>query len=360
MIPMVAVGLIALQDTSRHVAWSAFVDVYYAYDAGRPVSFDRVFTTQAARHNEFNLNLAYIAATLTEERVRGRLAVQAGTSVQVNYAAEPAIGAVSGGTLSRHIQEATIGARLAPSLWVDGGIYFSYIGLEGWISRDNPTYTRSLVADYTPYYLSGVHFTWQPRSGTAADRGAPRPPPLTIQVHVMNGWQNISENNASKAIGVRVDWQVSPPVTLAYGSFFGNERPVGTPTKTRAFQQVMAKADVGGGVSLQGQADYGREAGRDWFGAVLVGRKALSTAVAVAVRVERYSDPDQIIVVTGTTAGLVTNGGSLGLDVAGRDGLLWRTEVRGLRARAPLFPSRGLPNASRDDLLIVTSLALTL
>jgi putative OmpL-like beta-barrel porin-2 len=151
-----ALGVVqgAAQDTSRHVTWNAFVDTYYGYDFGRPAGFDRVFTTQAARHDEFNINLAYVAGSLTSERVRGRLALQAGTSVQSNYASEPAIGVVSGATLSRHIQEATAGARLAPSLWIDGGVYFSYIGLEGWISRDNPTYTRSLVAEYTPYYLA--------------------------------------------------------------------------------------------------------------------------------------------------------------------------------------------------------------
>lgn len=350
------------QDTSRHVAWSGFVDTYYAYDFGRPANFDRVFTTQAARHDEFNINLAYVAVALTSERIRGRVALQAGTSVQANYASEPAIGTVSGPALSRHIQEATAGARLAPSLWIDGGVYFSYIGWEGWISRDNPTYTRSLVAEYTPYYLSGVHLTWQPRFGGA--RGAHQPravgsTPLTIQLHVVNGWQNVSENNHGKAVGLRVDWQPSPSVTVAYGDFIGNERPQGTPAATRVFNQVMLKAAIGR-ATVQGQADYGREAGRDWYGLVAVGRETLAATVAVSLRLERYSDPHQIIVVTGTSAGLKTNGASIGLDVGRTDGILWRTEARALRATSPLFPFRGVPNATRNNDVVVTSLALTL
>jgi hypothetical protein len=352
----------APQDTSRHLAWSGFVDSYYAYDFGRPTTFDRVFTTQAARHDEFNINLAYVAAALTGDRIRGRIALQAGTSVQANYASEPAVGAISGATLSRHIQEATAGARLAPSLWIDGGVYFSYIGLEGWISRDNPTYTRSLVAEYTPYYLSGVHLTWQPRFGAAGGAHQPRAvgsTPLTVQLHVMNGWQNVSENNHGKAIGLRLDWQVSPSVTVAYGNFIGNERPQGTPAATRVFNQVMLKGGIGR-TTMQGQADYGREAGRDWYGLVAVGQETLASTVAVSLRLERYSDPHQIIVVTGTPAGLKTNGASFGLDVGHTDGVLWRTEVRGLHSTAPLFPSHGVPNTSRDNLLIVTSLALSL
>ena len=341
----------AAPDTARHVAWSAFVDTYYAYDFGRPATFDRVFTTQAERHDEFNINLAYVAASLTSDRIRGRVALQAGTSVQSNYAGEPAIGSISGPTLSRHIQEATVGARLAPAFWVDGGVYFSYIGWEGWISRDNPTYTRSLVADYTPYYLSGVHLTWQPRTGGG-------PSPLTLQMYVMNGWQNVSENNHGKAIGVRIDWQVSSKATLAYANFIGNERPQGMPAATRAFNQLMLKG-ASGRLSGQGQVDYGSEAGHDWYGLVAIGRESVTPTVGLSLRVERYSDPHQVIVVTGTPAGLVTNGASLGLDVGRAAGLLWRTEVRGLRATSPLFPSQGAPNATRTNLVIVTSLALT-
>ena len=360
MLLLLAV-LTTTQDTTRHVGWSAFVDGYYAYDLGRPAPPDRVFTTQAVRHNEFNINLVYVAATLSGDRIRGRVALQAGTSVQSNYSTEPTSGTVSGSTLSRHIQEATVGARLAQSLWVDGGIYFSYIGLESWISRDNPTYTRSLVADYTPYYLSGVHLTWQPQLGGGGQHRAQRPSaPLTIQLHVMNGWQNISENNSDKAVGARVDWQLSPAVTLAYANFFGNEQPTGTPGHIRSFQQIMAKASLGSQVSVQGQFDYGQEAGHDWYGLVAVGRYAVVPTVAVAGRVERYSDPDQRIVLTGTSDGLVTNGASLGLDVGHVDGVLWRTEVRGLHATARLFPDHGAPDAAQGNLLFVTSLALTL
>jgi putative OmpL-like beta-barrel porin-2 len=341
----------ASPDTSRHVTWNAFVDTYYAYDFGRPATFDRVFTTQAERHDEFNVNLAYVAASLTSDRIRGRVALQAGTSVQANYAGEPAIGSVSGATLSRHIQEATAGARLAPSLWVDGGVYFSYIGWEGWISRDNPTYTRSLVAEYTPYYLSGVHLTWQPRTNGGSSI-------LTFQLHVMNGWQNISENNYGKAVGVRIDWQVSPHAALAYANFIGNERPQGVPAATRVFNQVMLRG-TSGRWSGQGQADFGSEAGHDWYGLVAIGRGSIAPTVALSLRVERYGDPHQVIVVTGVPAGLVTTGASLGVDVGRTAGLLWRTEARGLRATSPLFPSHGVPNATRNNFVIVTSLALT-
>ena len=46
--------------------------------------------------------------------------------------------------------------RVIQTMWIDAGIFFSHIGSESWISRDNPTNTRSLAADFTPYYETGI------------------------------------------------------------------------------------------------------------------------------------------------------------------------------------------------------------
>src|SRR5512146_1349875 len=83
----VAKAAAASPDTSVSVAVSGFVDGYYAYDFNHPRTLDRPYTTQAARHDEFNINLAFVAATLDGPRLRGRFAAQFGTSVQANYAA---------------------------------------------------------------------------------------------------------------------------------------------------------------------------------------------------------------------------------------------------------------------------------
>ncbi len=347
MLLAVAALLQVPRDTSVRVSWSAFVDTYFAYDFGKPATFDRVFTTQPARHDEFNVNLAHVAVALSGDRVRGRFALQAGTSVQANYAAEPAIGGTSGGSLGRHIQEATAGARIGEGVWLDAGVFFSYIGWEGWISRDNPTYTRSLVADYTPYYLSGAKLTWQ-RAGS----------PLTVQLDVMNGWQNISENNHSKSVGGRVDWQVSRSLTLAYANFIGNERPDSVPARLRVFNQAMAKL-VAGAWLFQAQLDVGRQGASTWTGWVAIARRALSSDVALSVRGEGFDDPGQVIIVTGGPDAFRAVGGSAGADVAVPGGLLWRTEARLLRASAPLFPSNGVTRTSHTNVVAVSSLALT-
>jgi Putative beta-barrel porin-2, OmpL-like. bbp2 len=265
--------------------------------------------------------------------------------VQSNYAGEPRSGPTSGPDVARVIQEAVVGVKLSDHVWVDGGIYYSYIGLESWSSSDNLTYTRSLVADYTPYYLSGVKLIWTPTSR------------LTAQVHATNGWQNISENNRSKAVGARFDYVVSPALTLGYSNFFGNERPSGSRNVLRVFNQVMAKGMLPGGTQWQGQVDLGSQDGSHWYGLVAIVKQPVTSRVALVGRVERYSDPDQVLIGTSTTAGFVGNGASAGLDVTLDTGVRWRSELRGIRTTEPLFPEGAAGVPTRTNAVLVSSLS---
>ena len=329
---------------TRRIEVGGFVDVYYAYDFGKPRTLDRVLTTQAARHNEINVNLAHLAASLSEPRVRARLAVQFGTAVQVNSAGEPTIGSTSGPEISRHLQEARVGVRPAPNVWIDAGIYSSYIGAESWISRENPTYSRSLVAEFTPYYLSGLRLSWQ---------ASPR---LAVQFHVMNGWQKVSEDNGAKALGARIDWSVHPGTEIGATVFAGNEQPSGRSAATRWLHQVIATHRQGR-MQWQVEADFGHEAGAQWHGVAVISRVAIANAVWLSGRLETYHDPAGITVAPSGGQGLVATGFSIGLDL-GIDGLLWRSELKALDAEAAVFPRDGLPNGSRHSLALISSFAL--
>ena len=85
-----------------------------------------------------------------------------------------------------------------------GGIFFAHTGYEGWVSRDNLAYTRSLIAEFSPYYEAGVKLTWTPS------------PAVTTQLDLVNGWQDISKYNTAPALGARVDYVVTPAVISLY------------------------------------------------------------------------------------------------------------------------------------------------
>lgn len=347
-------GVLAAQDSTRIVTVGAFVDTYYAWDFNRPGpgNFDRSFTTQPARHDEFNLNLALVEVKLSGERTRGHLALQAGTAVQSNYAGEPRLGSISGPELARHVEEAVAGVRVAPGLWVDAGIYLSHIGQESWISRDNPTYSRSLIADYSPYYETGVKATW-----TASAK-------LVAQLNVVNGWQNISETNTDKAVGLRLDYVASPQLAVGYSNFVGNEMPDTVPSRVRVFNEALVLITAGK-AKVWLTADVGRQqkAGggwSTWYGGAAIGRLKVAPTVAIAGRVERYGDADGVIVSTGTPNAFRVSGASVNVDLTVAGNAVWRTELRGFQARDPIFPLHGSAGFGKRDGFVVTSLALTL
>lgn len=352
----------AKADSAARITFGAFLDAYIAYDWGRPRSLDRGFTTQAARHSEFNVNLAHVEAVLSAPRVHGRLALQAGTSVQVNYAGEPRVGSTSGGELARLLQEAYAGYELRPGLWLDAGVFFSNVGMEGWLSRDNTTYTRSLVADYSPYYSSGARMVWQARSN------------LTVRLDVVNGWQNISEINEGKSVGLRLDRALSRNTTVSWYALAGNEAGVqadlDVPARIRLFNGLGVRSRVLKRLDITAQVDLGREQSPDsagtrrsprtWYGGMAAVRLELTPRTALAGRLEHYADRHQVVAVTGTSFPLRASGGSLGVDVQLAPALSWRTEARMLANREAIFADRAAPSGlAKRNTVLVTSLALS-
>ncbi len=360
-------------DTTPKISFGAFVDGYYAYDFGRPPTIDRsfaggaLFTTQPARHNEFNINLAYVEAKLDAPRYHGRLAAQFGTSVQSNYFGEARVGQVSGPSVQQYLQEAFAGVKLGKNLWIDGGIFFSNTGMEGFVSRDQLTYSRGLASEYSPYYSAGVRAIY-----TVS-------PTLTARLDVVNGWQNISENNSGKGAGVRLDYTPNASTTFSYYDLFSDEAG----TRLRTFNGVGAKVTAGR-LTLLGEADLGTQArpvGSDghstWYGLLGIARVQVASLVALVGRVERYADPDQVILSTGSRnvqvatpggAGATVsvanpafrgNGASIGVDVQPFSRVLFRTELRGFRNRDAVFPDGKNPDPRKADGFAVTSLALT-
>ncbi|RYY06351.1 MAG: porin, partial [Sphingobacteriaceae bacterium] len=152
---------------------------------------------------------ALLDTKYNDDNFRGRLALHTGTYVESNYAAEP--------QLLKNIFEASAGFKLFDKVWIDAGIFPAHIGFESAISKDNWTYSRSLMADYSPYYEAGVKV-----STNFTDN-------FSGQFLVLNGWQNIKENNNSKAVGFQFQYKPLDKLTLTYNNFLGNEMPDNAP-----------------------------------------------------------------------------------------------------------------------------------
>lgn len=214
------------------IDFGVFLDGYYNMNMNYPTATSQNYTTQAVQNNSFAINLAHVEGKLDTEKFRGRLAFQYGTSVNNNYANETTNQKYSNQFSVRNIQEAYVGVKLGKKTWLDGGIYFGNIGFESWISGYNWVYTRALVLDNVPYYSTGLRLTHE-----LTDK-------LAIQFHLMNGWQNITDNNKDKAVGFQMVYKITDKMKFTYNNFIGNETSSPATTDSTGTVYMPAKVHV--------------------------------------------------------------------------------------------------------------------
>ena len=339
-----AFALQAVAQDSARTTVGGFVDAYFAYSLQSHPYQMRSYTTQPLRHDEFNLNLGFVEVKHQSDFVRGRFALQTGTYVESNLAAEP--------DLLKLILEASVGTRIGQNVWIDLGIFPSHIGFEGIVSKDNWTYSRSLVADYSPYYEAGLSATWT-ISGKVSLRGL-----------VLNGWQNINETNKDKALGTQLQYKPSEDVLLNWSSFVGNEQPDSAASQPRIFNDLYAVWTLSPTWNLAIVLDFGfqKEASGSsydpWHGSSVMVKHLLDDQWAIAGRVEYFSDEHGILIPTGTPDNFQTISTSLNIDYAPAANVVWRIEGRLFDSRDPIYPS--ITGVEKTDGFIAVSAALSI
>ncbi|MFZ1396955.1 MAG: outer membrane beta-barrel protein, partial [Candidatus Promineifilaceae bacterium] len=125
-------------DFLKHVTISGYLETYYVYDFGNPENHTRPnFLYSYNRHNEVNLNFGYLQVAYDDNKVRGKLALMAGTYSNANLAAEPGV--------LKNLFEANVGVKLSKkkNLWVDAGLFASHIGFESAVGANCWNMTRS-------------------------------------------------------------------------------------------------------------------------------------------------------------------------------------------------------------------------
>lgn len=344
LLPLLSFHMAHASDTFGEISFGGFLDTYLAYDFNQPQNQRRTFTTQPARHLEPNINLAYVEAKLQKEKIRSRLALQFGNSVDENTVSEP-------NQDLKHFQEAFVGAKITSNTWVDMGIFLGHVGAESWISKDNWTYSRALMLDYVPYYSAGLRLQ---HKISAQD---------SIQFQLLNGWSNMGENNQSKAVGMQYHKTLGEELQFTYNNFFGDEEVTGPQARFRGYHdfilkwlysdrwQFMAAFDIGH------QAQQKNDGINAWWASAITVRRILTPRQRLAFRAEYYHDPHEANVLTSTAHGFQVVGASLNFDQDLDQRVMWRTELRGLHSKDRVFPRR-VHKRSYMDSVLVTSLSV--
>lgn len=326
---------------------SGFADVFYVYDFNQPQGTERQpFLFNHNRHNEFNLNLGFIKLGLEQTKYRANLAIQTGTYANDNYSAEPG--------LLKSIFEANIGISLNKknNLWLDAGVLPSHIGFESAISIDNWTMTRSILAENSPYFLTGAKLTFNPNEK------------LEIAGLILNGWQRIQrlQGNSLPSFGTQINYNPTEKITLNWSSFIGTDDP-DTTRRMRYFNnfygqfQFTEKFGLIAGFDIGTQQRTKNSSVYDfWFSPVIIGQFSINKNWKTAIRAEYYQDETGIIIPTGTINGFRTTGLSLNLNYSPTQNIICRLEGRWLNSQDNIFETK--TTTTNNNFIIGTSIAI--
>jgi len=331
------------------VTFSGSLEAYYSYDFANPDDHNRpFFLFSYNKHNEVNINLAYLKAAYNSERVRGNLALMAGSYPNANLSAEPGV--------LKNIFEANGGIKISKekNLWIDGGVFASHIGFESAVGPTCWSLTRSILAENSPYYESGAKISYTTSEGKWFISGL-----------FLNGWQHIErpEGNNTPAFGTQLTYKPGDKFLFNYSTFIGNDKPDDA-KQWRYFHDLYAIAQITPKFGITAGFDIGQEQkpeGADgynvWYSPIVIVRYSATDKVNIAARVEYYSDEDGVIVATGTANGFKTTGYSANIDYAFRPNILWRVEGRGFHSEDKIFDLDDDP--SKNNFAMTTAFAVT-
>jgi hypothetical protein len=298
-------------------------EAYYAFDFNNPASKQAPNWVYAyGRHNEIGLNNVYVGFNYAASRLRSQLALATGNYMQRNYAAEP--------PLLRNLLEANVGFKVVKNynLWLDVGVMPSHIGFESAIGNQNWTLTRSIMANNSPYFMTGA------RLGLTTQNEK-----WFIALLALNGWQNIMDNNSNKVIASQLTYMSNSKLTFNWSSFYGEGYNVAdSVAANRLFQNLYASWQVKPKLGLAAVADFGLQETaykskvyRVWWTAAFFARYQIKTDWRAIARIEYFNDPNQLII---TSLNNVVNKGfrvgaySLGLDYSPFENALLRIEAK--------------------------------
>lgn len=316
--------VIAQTIDSLKIDFSGFIESYYAYDFNQPSENQKIpFLYNYNRHNEFNINNALLRVKANYENVYASLALHAGTYVEDNYAAEDI----------KLISEAIVGIYLDDKRKhaIEMGIMPSYIGFETATSSSNLTLTRSMLAENSPYFMTGIKYQFQP-----SDK-------WTFATFLTNGWQRISkpDKSAFPAFGSQITYKPNEKATLNWSTFIGDE-PTEFGLRTRYFSNLYFdyrwneswRTIVGFDVGMQ-KAIVGNNY-ENWFSPVFIAQYSFNSKWQTAFRTEYYQDENNVIINVNDLA-FKTFGNSLNVDFLPTKNVKIRLEARWLKSQEPIF-----------------------
>ena len=317
-------SIFSQEKDSLKIKVSGFLETYYAYDFSSPTTDSKLsFMYNYNRHNEFNVNNGLIRAQLQYGNTYASIAVHAGTYVDDNYASEDI----------KFVSEAFVGMYLNDNKKssIEVGIMPSYIGFESATTATNLTLTRSILAENSPYFMTGIKYNYKPNDK------------WSFSGLLTNGWQRINrpDKTVTPALGTQIIYKPSEKSTLNWSTFIGKEF-YQTELGMRYFSNLYWdntwnskwRTILGFDFGIQDSSSL-NDKHLFWMSPVLITQYSINSKWQTAVRLEYYQDEDNVIIATSDA--FKTSGASINFDYLPNSKVKLRTEARYFDSKEAIF-----------------------
>ena len=168
------------------IDFSGLVDGYYNLNFNHPADKTNQLRNFDVRANQFSLNMAKLTLEHTADPVGFRVDFGFGRAFDIVHSGEKDLGAM------RNIEQAYVSLKppKGKGFQLDAGKFVTGAGAEVIETHSNWNYSRSLLFSWAiPYYHMGVRTSM------------PLGKHFTGGFHVVNGWNNVEDNNSGKTFG---------------------------------------------------------------------------------------------------------------------------------------------------------------
>lgn len=316
-----------------YISVSGVLDGYYNFDANHPSNGNTQLRNFDIRANTVSLNEAKVVLAHDPAPFGIRADVGFGSALDVMHTANPS------GTGLKYVEQMYVSLKpvALKGFQADFGQFVTSAGAEVIESGDNWNYSRSLLfALAIPYYHFGLRTSM------------PLTPTITAGVQVIQGWNNIFDNNTGKTVGV-TGVQAKKHYTLSGNYYVGPENNntnhgyrnlIDSTLLLTPAKKFNAYINYDYGQNRNANAaNTGTGSLAHWQGIAGAAHVQPTSKLTATVRAEYFSDPNGFS--TGTIQKLneVTFTG----DYLFHSGVLVRAEYRHDHSNQPYFVQRDSP-----------------
>lgn len=268
--------------------YGAYLDLNYTVNFNFPANHRWRPRTTTPRNNELSPDMGFVYVRKdigAESRWGTEFLVQGGYDTK-EFAFGQDRPLLEGADTLRHFGRANV-SYLAPvgnGLTIQAGLFDSLIGYESLYAKDNFNYTRSWIADHSPYKMFGLNTRYPVRDD------------LSLTLFVINGYWHLANPNSLPSYGAQAVWKPSGRLTLTQTFYYGPDQRNTDIDFWRFFSDSIAEWK-GDDLTVTFEYQIGTEnmtvpgsPRTFWMGAAMPLRWTISEPWSVAVRPEFFWD----------------------------------------------------------------------